>query len=725
MPEEIGLLPAKGMAKDESFLSLLRWGITWGIGFAHLCESDFGNVVHEFGDEKMTERMTGKAMGFWGRILHVNLTDGSHEFEELPGDVYRKFIGGAGLGAKVLWDRMKAGMDPLGPENILGFTTGVLTDTGAILTGRFMVVGKSPLSGGWGDSNCGGYFAPFLKRCGIDGLFFHGASERPVYVVLDEKTVEIRDASDLWGMDAVETGKKLKAVHGKISQSACIGPAGENRCRFAGICNDGGRYAGRSGLGAVMGAKKLKAVVAAGKKRIGVADREEMKQLTKVFKDRLEGGRGVHRFLGDRLFGFVGWMTRKGPVYNRQPADLFRQILKKYGTGGLTALSAESGDSPIKNWQGVGHKDFPLRVSQKIGAEALIRYEVRKYGCFSCPIRCGGIMRVPDGPYPLDEVHKPEYETACGFGSLVLVHDMLLIYKLNDLCNRGGVDTISCAGVAAFAVECFENGILTPADTGGLELRWGNGKALLKLVEMIVTREGIGNVLAEGVKIAAEIIGKGAEKYAVQVGGVEPPMHDPKFDPGFAPVYYCDPTPGRHTTAAYTYLDLQLMEKKFTRAARVPSLSTHKQRHTYSGAARALAVNAMYKMVLDGAGGCLFGASIGGPMPVCEWLNAATGWDLPNDEYLVMGERIQQLRNGFNVRESIHAIRDCRPHGRIWGDPPLQHGPARNVTIDIDTMAREYYAAFGWDEKDGRPTPERLQELGMEDLLEVFHPKRF
>ncbi|PKN31070.1 MAG: aldehyde ferredoxin oxidoreductase [Deltaproteobacteria bacterium HGW-Deltaproteobacteria-21] len=671
---------------------------------------------------EMAQGIAEKGTGTWGRVLHVNLTGGSHEYEQLGEEVYGKYLGGLGIGAKTLWDRMKPGIDPLGPENILGFTTGVLTDAGTLFTGRFMVVGKSPLSGGWGDSNCGGYFAPFLKRCGIDGLFLHGASERPVYLYLDDNKVEIREASDLWGLDALETEKRLKAVHGKTAQVACIGPAGENLCRFAGICNDGGRYAGRSGLGAVMGAKKLKAVVAAGKKRIGVADREEIRRLTREFKERLASGRGVQRFLGDRLFGFVGWMTRKGPVYTRQPADLFRQILKKYGTGGLTALSAESGDSPIRNWEGVGHKDFPLRLSQRIGAEALIKYETRKYGCFSCPIRCGGIMRVPDGPYPLDEMHKPEYETVCGFGSLVLNDDMLLIYKLNDLCNRGGVDTISCAGVAAFAGECFEKGILTQADTGGLELRWGNGQPLLRLVEMIVNRQGIGDVLAEGVKIAAGIIGRGAEKYAVQVGGVEPPMHDPKFDPGFAPVYYCDPTPGRHTTAAYTYLDLQLMEKKFKRAVRVPSMATHKQRHTYSGAAESLAVNVMYKMVLDGAGACLFGASVGGPMPICEWLNAATGWDLPNDEYLVMGERIQQLRNGFNIREGIHAIRDCRPHGRIWGDPPLLHGPARNVTVDIDTMGREYYAAFGWDETDGRPSRQRLQELGMEDLIEPFHP---
>lgn len=670
----------------------------------------------------MTETAPSGGTGFWGRILHVDLTQGTHTVERLEEPVFRKFIGGAGIGAKILWERLKPGADPLGPDNILGFTTGLLTDTGTLFTGRFTVVGKSPLSGGWGDSNCGGYFSPALKRCGVDAVFFHGASPRPVYAVLTADTVELREASELWGLDAVAAEQRLKSVCGRRAQAACIGPAGEKRCRFAGISTDGGRYAGRSGLGAVMGSKNLKAVVAAGNRRVGVVDPDGIKTLTKAFRKRLEGGKSLHWLLGDRLLGFLGWVTRKGPVTSRQPADLFRQVLKKYGTAGLTALSAESGDSPIKNWGGVGYADFPLSRSQKIGAEALAAYEVKKYGCFACPLRCGGIVQVNDGPYPISEMHRPEYETVCGFGGLVLNDDLFSIFKLNDLCNRGGVDSISCAAVAAFAVECFENGVLTVEDTGGLHLSWGDGDALVRLVEMIIERRGIGDVLAEGVQIAAARIGRGAEAYAVHVGGVEPPMHDPKFDPGFAPVYGCDPTPGRHTTASYTYLDLMLLEKKFRQAKKMPALVTHKQRHTYTGTGNALAVNARFKMLLDAAGACLFGASVGGAIPMCEWLNAATGWDREPDEYLTAAERIQQLRHAFNVREGINACRDCRPHGRVLGDPPLPSGPSRNITIDIDTMAAEYYAAFGWDPADGRPQPDHLMEIGMEELIDALTP---
>lgn len=671
----------------------------------------------------MADNNTEKGRGFWGKILHVNLSDGSFEYEELDESFYRKYLGGHGIGVKVLWDRLKPGADPLGPDNILGFTTGTLTDTGTLFTGRFMVVGKSPLSGGWGDSNCGGYFAPLLKRCGIDAVFFYGAADHPVYLYLDENNVEIRDADHIWGLDAVETENRLKDDHGKRVQVACIGPAGEKLCRFAGVSNDGGRYAGRSGLGAVMGSKKLKAIVAAGKAKVKTADKEKVKVLTREFRDKLEPGQKMQKILGDRLFGLIGWITRKGPVYTRQPADLFRQILKKYGTGGLTALSAESGDSPIKNWGGMGYRDYPLKVSQKVGAEALVKYEVKKYGCYSCPVRCGGVIKVPDGPYPIEECHKPEYETVCAFGGLSLNSDMYIIHKINDLCNRGGVDTISCGAVTAFAVECYENGIISKEDAGGLELTWGNGDALIKLTEMIINREGIGDVLAEGVKIAAERLENGASEYAVEVGGVEPPMHDPKFDPGFAPVYYCDPTPGRHTTASYTYLDLQLLEKKFKRAKKIPPLATHKHRHTYSNTGEAIVTDVMYKMVMDGAGACLFGTSVGGPMPLCEWLNAVTGWDYANDDYLDIGDRIQQLRNAFNVREGINAVKDSRPHGRIYGNPPFKQGPARNITIDIDVMAREYYDAFQWELETGKPKLSHLRKLGLTELIDEFYPQ--
>ncbi|MFH1137535.1 MAG: aldehyde ferredoxin oxidoreductase family protein [Pseudomonadota bacterium] len=668
---------------------------------------------------------TGKRLGrgYVGRILHVDLTAGQTQFESLEDDFYKKYLSGVGLGAKILWDRMKPGADPLGPDNILGFTTGLLTDTGSVFSGRFTVVGKSPTSGGWGDANCGGSFSPWLKRCGVDAVFFHGQSPRPVYLYLDSDKVEIRDAASLWGLDAIETEKKIKDLHGKTAQVACIGPAGEKLSLMAGIANDGGRYAARSGLGAVMGSKRLKAVVAAGKNRPGAADPDRMAELTKAFRKRLEKGKFMQRVLGDKVIALVGWITRTSPAYTRQPAELFRQILLKYGTAGLTAMSAEAGDSPVKNWGGVGYRDFPLSRSMKIGAESVTKFEVKKYGCYSCPIRCGGIMKIEDGPFPIEEMHKPEYETLCAFGTMTLTDDLPTIMKLNDLVNRGGVDSISCGAVAAFAIECFENGILTTADTGGLELRWGDSQALLRLTEMIIARRGLGDLLADGVKIAAQRIGRGAEKFAVHCGGVEPAMHDPKFDPGFAAAYHCEPTPGRHTITSLQYLDLQELDKRFKRAKKAPLISTHQARYRYDDKGEDLMVGSFFKMIIDGCGLCLFGTQVGGNMPLAEWINAAAGWDLTNDDYLKIGERIHLLRHSFNVREGLNPIKDFRPHPRIQGDPPQDKGPAKGVTIDLDQMAKSIYRACRWDLADGRPELVHLQNMGLEEVAEAFYPR--
>ncbi len=657
--------------------------------------------------------------GFWGKILHVNLGNGSVEYETIPEEWYRDYLSGVGLAAKVLWDRLRPGADPLGPDNILGFTTGLLTDTGSLFSGRFMVVGKSPATGGWGDANCGGYFSPSLKRCGVDAIFIHGASAKPVYLYLDEKTAEIRDASDLWGRDTVETESILKEALGKRVQVACIGPSGEKLSYLAGISNDGGRFAARSGLGAVMGSKKLKAVVAAGRGRVGVADKARISELSKGFSQRLTKFAWAEKALGDGLLGLVGWTTRVLPVYMRQPADLFRLLLRKYGTSALTALSCESGDSPVKNWAGVGCRDFPLSRVQKTSAGAVAAYETKKYGCYSCPLKCGGMVKVEDGPHKIEEMHKPEYETICAFGAMLLNDDLHSIFKINDMVNRGGIDSISCGAVVSFAFECYEKGILTQEDTGGLELRWGDAQAIIRLTEMVINREGLGDILADGVKRAAEIIGRGSARLAVHCGGIEPPMHDPKFDPGQATAYYCEPTPGRHTVSSYTYLDLQLLEKKFKKAHKVPMLMTHWRRHTYD-TGPALAVDTCFKMLMDGAGVCLFGTSVGGDMPLCEWLNAATGWNLEPDDYLVIGERIEQLRHAFNLREGLNPIRDFKPHPRIYGDPPQTVGPAKNVRIDMDAMARSFYDAFAWDVESGRPDPGRLAELGLGEVAAIL-----
>jgi aldehyde:ferredoxin oxidoreductase len=670
---------------------------------------------------KMGEKEAGgRGNGYAGQILNIDLSEGSTERESLPDDFYRKYLGGVGLGARLLWDRIRPGIDPMGPDNLLCFTTGLLTDTGSLFSGRFMVMGKSPLTNGWGEANCGGYFSPLLKRCGLDAILVSGASKEPVYLYLDENGSHIRPADDLWGKDALETERILKERYGKAAQVACIGPAGEKLSFIAGISNDGGRYAARSGLGGVMGSKRLKAIVAKGKAKIVVADKEKIKSLTQGFRKRLKGMEAGSAILGDNVGTVMGWMSGK-PFYTKQPALAWRLILKRYGTPGVTTMCVETGDTPVKNWGGAVRPDFPRKKYLNLGARALMEYKTKSYGCYSCPARCGDEMKVQDGPYPIEKTHKPEYETIASFGPMLLNDDLPSVFKVNDLCNRGGVDTISCGGVVAFAIECFENGLITTEDTDGLELKWGNSKDIVALTEKIINREGFGDLLADGVKRAAQRIGKGSEKYAVHCGGQEAPMHDPKLDPGYGMVYLCDAAPARHTTTGGGFLELQSLEKKFSKAPPMPALSTMKSRHKYEEQGEGIAVGLYFKMLVDSAGICIFGTQVGGDIPITEWMNAATGWSLTNDQYLEIGERIAQLRHSFNTREGINPSRDFGLHPRLTGKPALEAGPLKKVSLDPEALARTFYQATHKDPETGKVDRERLVRLGLEDVAQEIH----
>jgi aldehyde:ferredoxin oxidoreductase len=672
-------------------------------------------------NQHMAKKREESGKGFCGSILFVDLSSGTLHRENVEEAIYRKYLSGLGLAAKIIWDRMPPKADPLGSDSLLGFAAGILTDTGTLFTGRFTVAGKSPLTGGWGDANCGGNFSPLLKRCGVDGVFLGGQSTHPVYLYLDDQSAQLLDASHLWGKDTIDTEAALKKTHGKLAQVACIGPGGERLSLMAGISNDGGRMAGRAGLGAIMGAKKIKAVVANGRHRVGVSDPNRIKELSREFQKRLEGGGKLKRYVGDRLLGWVGRLTRVGPVYSRQPADLFRLMLSKYGTASMTTISAEGGDSPVKNWAGVGYRDFPLERSQRIGPDTVSSYEVRKYGCYSCPLQCGALVQVGQGPYPIHSMHRPEYETLCAFGALLLNDDLPTIFRVNDLLNRAGLDTISCGATIAFAMECFEKGILSAQDTGGLELRWGDPDVIVRLTEVIIRREGLGDTLADGVRVAAQKIGRGSEAYAVHCGGMEAPMHDPKFDPGFGMAYLCEPTPGRHMVSSYTLLDLERLHRRFKGVDKAPAFMTPKERFRYDNKGSAMAVGTFFRMLVDAAGCCVFGTQVGGDIPLVEWLNAATGWDLSEEEYLVIGERVEQLRHAFNLREGLNPVRDFRLHPRICGNPPLEKGPAKGITLDQDAMARAYYEAMGWDVSTGMPHRERLERLGLDEVLSELY----
>jgi len=622
------------------------------------------------------------ARGFMGKILNVNLTTGELCDEPLDEQVCRDYIGGYGIGAKYLYDRMPGGVDPLGPENLLGFFTGPLTGTPCIEGNRFVVVCKSPLTDTWGDANCGGTFGPHLKFAGYDGILISGASDKPVWLRIEDGKAELCDAAFLWGKDSNETEDELKALMGESNERgkkkkveiASIGQAGEGLSLISAIMNDKGRAAGRSGVGAVMGSKMLKAIAVSGTQQIPLFDADETKALRKKYM-KMTGG--AHELFVD------------------------------YGTIGITGESSMSGDSPVKNWGGVGPEDFPSGP-KKFEQDTLIAYQDKKYGCWQCTMACGGHMSVKEaGPYKGVAHHKVEYETAASWGTMTLTDDFPAMIKINELCNRFGFDTISSGVTAAFAVECYENGILTKEDTDGLELTWGNSASLVALLEKMGRREGIGDILADGVKRAAERIGKGSEKFAMHVHGSEVPMHDPKFMPGLATTYKMDSTPARHTQG---HEDMPPVLEGWP----------EHEKYEYSGKSE-LHKHCMEMVHVVNAGGvCLFAFLAYDWNFIPDFLKSVTGWDLNTDECYRVGERIANIRHAFNLREGLNPLQFEVP-SRLLGNPPQVKGNVRNVTVDIDTQVREYCEIMDWDPETAVPSRERLELLGLEAVASDLH----
>lgn len=611
--------------------------------------------------------------GFLGKILKVDLTTGDIVEKTLNESFYRTWLGGYGLGARVVYDEITPRANPLMGGNIIGFTTGILTGSLTPFSGGFTVVGKSPLTGTWGDSRGGGYFGPELKFAGFDAVFFSGKSKKPIYLWINDGKAEIRTASALWGKDTIETESLIREqCNDERIQVACIGQSGEKLSKISCIITDKGRAAGRSGFGALMGSKKLKAVAVRGTGKIKVADLEGLVALRKRFVDQM-----------NREENWKTW--------------------SKYGTTQFTESSAHSGDSPVKNWAGAGDKNFPM--AEKINDSNLSKYLVRKYSCYGCPLGCGAIVEVKDGRYKVKD-HRPEYETLAAFGSLCLNDNLESIIYLNKICNRHGLDTISTGGTIAFAIECYENGIITKGDTGGIELTWGNHEAIVEMTEKMARREGFGSILADGAKAAADKIGRGANRFAMHVGGQEVPMHDPKWGPGLGTTYVASPTPARHTQGTEGYIEgngeLQIALPGLEAIAMAPN--------------HALMV--YQNNVVQALGLCIFidvSHKTKGVPDYRDFLEAVTGWKIGWRELLVCGERIECMRQAFNVREGFKP-RDFILPERIRGKPPLKAGPHKNKTLDIESRVIEYYDHIGWDSKTGRPSKEKLRSLGLKDV---------
>lgn len=607
------------------------------------------------------------AGGYIGKILFVDLSKGELKDETPDEKLYRDFIGGYGIGARIIYSRQKAGVDPLGPENTLGFATGILTGTPALFGSRYTVVGKSPLTGTWGDANSGGDFGPYLKFNGYDAVFIRGISDEPVYLLIEDGRAELRKADHLWGKDTWETEALLQEELGKEIRVACIGPSGERLSLISGIINDRGRAAARSGLGAVMGAKRLKALVARGKGEVPLADKAGLEEARRRYRQSLSG-----------------------PV----------EAYKKYGTCSATAVLTQIGDTPVKNWAG-SVVDFPNAAA--LSDESVIALQRRKHGCWRCPVACSGHMRAGTGRYSYpDGVHKPEYETLAAFGTMCLNDNLESIIKLNDICNRYGLDTISAGATIAFAIECYENGVITSRDTDGIELRWGNHEAIVAMTEKLAEREGFGEVLADGTMVAASRIGRESEEFAMHIHGQELPMHDPKRFMHYA-AGYLDSTPARHTQGNEGWPPASGLQ--------FPTFD-HK---SYAGRGEAHKMGKCLMHIVHCSGTCMFGYMFMDASAVPEFLSLATGWVLSLDDLLKTGERIANMRQAFNIREGIR-VSDFHVPNRVLGNPPLESGPVAGRSVDIESARRDYLVAMDWDPENGKPSKKKLEELGLDDI---------
>jgi len=616
--------------------------------------------------------------GYNGKVLFIDLSSGSIKEERLPEKVYHEFIGGLGVGVRVLYECMKPKAEPLGPDNILGFVTSPLTGTG-FQGARLQLVGKSPLTGGWGDANCGGSLAVELKASGYDGVFFGGVSPKPVYVYLNDGEVEFIDAVHLWGKDTVETEERIKDELGMRTRVACIGPAGESMSLSAGVAHEGSSFAARSGLGAVMGAKRLKAFAARGTKRVPVADGERLAMLHR-------------RYIKDV----------------KESTNFVIPMFRKWGTCSFFEDYLAAGDCPIKNWTLSGKQEFTNWAN--LHGDSITKYEYRKHACRGCSLGCKGWLAVDKGPFAVSKAAKVEYETLGMLGSNLLIDDIEAIIKANDICNRGGMDTISVGSALSLAMECYEHGLITKEDTGGIELTWGNANSMVAMVEKIVRRQRFGAVLADGSKLAAERIGRGSEKWAMHVGGQDLPAHDPRTSIAHGWGYITDPTPGRHTTTQIMDSYEEQIPLSFIAELEFPQKVNMLDPEANI---RVFAVSSDLDQLTTSAGVCWFGM-VTETLPLIDVISAMTGWDFSLVEGLKVGRRIKTLRQAFNFREGVKPGEWHIPE-RLEAAPVT--GPIAGRKVDFKAMKKIGYGALGWDHETGKPLKLTLEELGLTELV--------
>jgi aldehyde:ferredoxin oxidoreductase len=661
--------------------------------------------------------------GTHGRILVVDLTAGTSSVEAVDESVYKQFLAGYGLGAYLMWKHFPPRTDALAAEACFAIVSGLLTGARTPFSGRIQVVGKSPLTGTWADSNSGGSVASHLRRAGYDGLLVKGRAAQPSVLVVQDDEVKIEPAGDLWGKEIPEVFDAMRARYGKKSEVgvSAIGPAGETGASIASVMNDRYHAFGRQGFGAIYGSKNLKAIVVGGTGEVPIADPERFRALceavTKEYKTDLGFFMRFMVFMS-KTRTFLGWlyrlMTRLG-LKVEVPAPAMRQMWSDRGTTAAVALSVENGDAPIKNWRGVASRDFPLaKVGWKLDGPQVDKMITKKLSCGDCPAPCKGIVAVKKRG--LRDVRRPDYETIVGFGANLLNEDLELVTACHDACNRYGIDAVSSSATLAWVCEAVERGILRAKDLDGVDMKWGDGEAALALTIKMGTGEGCGSWLRHGVKRAAEFVGQGSDAFAVHVHGQEPAYHDPRFTSLMGVTYTTDPTPGRHTAGSASWQET--FGAKFPLPKAVDAKEVNVAWHGTDGKGVAQAHFSNAHQIMNGLGLCMF-TSLTGQLPWVELVNALTGWNIDDRELLACGERIQDLRHAFNVREGITPA-DFAPPPRMFGegDGLLDAGPNKGVHVPIERLRRDYHTAMGWNPETGKLARARAERLGIAELLD-------
>ena len=593
------------------------------------------------------------ANGYWNKVLHVNLTDRSTWIEEPGDEIYRLLVGGRGFIARYLLQYVPEGADPLGPDNVLIFAPGVMTGVPLPGAGRHSVGAKSPLTGGFGESESGGFWGAELKKAGWDVIVVHGASETPVYLWINEDKVEFREAGHLWGMTTGECEEAIVAELGDPRiRTAQIGPGGENLVRYANINNDLNEVAGRTGLGAVMGSKKLKAIAVRGTQKVSMAEPQRVTAIAKWVASTLEEKhKAFHEFgTGAAMVG-------------------------KHLQGGLPTMNYQYGEfDPVSEIDAVAVRD-KLRIAMK--------------SCYSCSVRCKKVVRVearqenavdakgrpvavdPKGRWSIDPKYGgPEYETLAAFGNTLGIDDLIAICKSNEMVNALGLDSISTGTTIAWAVECYERGILTDADTMGESLRFGNAEMVIEMIRKIAYREGIGDLLAEGSQRAAARIGRGSDEFLKTIKGMEMAMHDPRHMPEMRASYLLAPTGGDHMR------------------------QTGDRNAFRNQAGLCFFLNYDDEQVLDA-------------------LQGVTGWDIDQEEVVLAAHRGLAMARVFNMREGLGRETDALPK-RFQQDLPKHKGLSPEQQDEIVT---DYYREHGWNEETGRPMTATIERLGIRDYI--------